>query len=593
MSTPARAAVCALAALALSAAGCGSSSPQAPDPATVIPSSAPVYISADVRPEGTAKTDAETDAQTLTHKSKPFAQLLQALSLRGSSTPVTAAEVTPWLGERAGVFLTHIVLPALHAPSTLAGMLEYALSGRLLASMTPAVPIAGGAGSGSTLYSQSEGAVVVDTTNAAKARAFLNAQSAGAGTRSATYKGVALAVTQNGRAGALVGSFLVIGSEKALEEVIDTADGAASVVHLSAYTSLRESAAPGALMDVYVKPEGLRAVVAGSGPGAGAASSDSARQLAGALRALAPSGDLYVSVTPQARQVRLDIDSTSGTSAQPPTANGNEQIAAAEQLMQALPEGSWLSASTQDLGTTAAKALTLLSSLRTTPAAAGAAGGGLGHLLGNGTLGSVAPTVLPALERILDALKTNSARLKDQALGELGPSALFVSGTSLPEFDAGFVITPKSPATARMEVADLPSLLAGSGVAVAPTMLPGTEAADSVTVTGLPIPVQVAAAQGKLVVALGLSAIEDTLTPSATLGSSSAYQTAVTALGEGMRPSLLVDFPPLVSLIATIGLGENHTIAKITPYLKSVSTLTVGTKSLGTVTRTRVLLGLP
>lgn len=583
-----------LVAVALGLAGCGSAAPKAPDPATIVPATAPLYIEADVRPQGALQSNADADGQTLSHESKPFAQLLQALSLQGPTGPVDFGEVKPWLGEDAGVFLTRIALPTLHAPSTLAGILEFALSGRLLDTLTPELPVIGGPGATSKdagLYDSSQGAVVLDTTSVASARAFLATQAVRSHAQTSSFDGVTVDVAPSGRAGALVGAFLVIGSAKAVEEAIATARGGAAMVHLATYAELSSTAAPGALSTAYVSAQRLPRALESAGSAARATAGSSAAQLASALRKLAPAGEMYLSLTPELHSVRLDVDTTDGGAAKPPTASGSEQQAVAAQLMQALPEGAWLAGSTADLGPALSQALSLLPTLG--GAAPGTGGDqGLAGLLGKGTLGSVAPTVLPSVERALSFLQAKNAKLKGQVLGALGPAALFVSGTSLPEFDAGLVIAPKNPATALVDVTEAPSLMAGSGIPVTRTPVPGTEAAVSLAFTGLPVPAQLAAEQGKLVLALGLSAVQDALTPSGTLGSSAAYKAATATLGEGMQPHLMVAFGPLVSLSQTIGLTENASIAKLLPYLKSLSTLSVGSRSLGAVTRTRILLGL-
>ncbi len=73
-------------ALLLGLAGCGSSSAPPPDPATVVPASAPLYIGAVVQPSGALKSDTEADARQLTHSGEPFSGLLKLLS------PIDSAE---------------------------------------------------------------------------------------------------------------------------------------------------------------------------------------------------------------------------------------------------------------------------------------------------------------------------------------------------------------------------------------------------------------------------------------------------------------------------------------------------------------------
>jgi hypothetical protein len=83
------------------------------------------------------------------------------------------------------------------------------------------------------------------------------------------------------------------------------------------------------------------------------------------------------------------------------------------------------------------------------------------------------------------------------------------------------------------------------------------------------------------------------LSPSSTISSSATYSAASTALGEGIRPSATVDFPTFLGLLEGVGLSEEPTISKLVPYLRTLTTLAGGGKSLGAgVERLRLVLGL-
>jgi hypothetical protein len=77
------------------------------------------------------------------------------------------------------------------------------------------------------------------------------------------------------------------------------------------------------------------------------------------------------------------------------------------------------------------------------------------------------------------------------------------------------------------------------------------------------------------------------------LSSAASANTAATTLSEGIRPSVIVEFPTLLSLLEGVGLGEDPSISKVLPTLRSLTTLTGGGKSLGGgIERFRLLLGL-
>jgi hypothetical protein len=549
--------------LALGMVGCGGSTKKpAPDPASLVPTTAPLYASAIVRPQGSLKSDAVADARTLTHQSEPFAALLGGIQVGGSSPNghPTPAEIESWLGERAGVFITHLSVPAIKGPGEVPGLLEQALSGALFASSS-----AGGA--------HAQGALVLDVADFSKASTFMRTTTA---IRTATFDGIRYAVAPNGEFYGLVGGFAVIGTESGVKEVIAVAHGGPALDANSRYTSLRDSAdKEGVLANLYALPTTL---VKATHVAPGTTS-----QLFSLLHALAPAGALYLSLAPESHQVRLDLDASSGTQPQAPSASESEQAANAQEAFQALPEGSWFALRFTDFGSFAEHLLALT-----------AGGNALHGLLGSlgGSFGSLFSSLGPSLERLLTALAANRPAVDKELLSWMGPAGVFVSGSSLAEFNAAAVIDAKEPALAREAVAKLPSLLAGSGASVKPTTVPEAEAAVTVNLKGLPIPLQVGAGKGKFIIGLGLAPIEAALMPSGTLGSSAAYQQAEKALGEGMQPALLLNVPTLVSFANLLGLGTTGTLAQVLPYLKSLSSVTAGTKQLGNVSRTRFLLGL-
>jgi hypothetical protein len=551
--------------LALGVAGCGSSAKPPPDPAAIVPASAPLYASAIVRPQGSLKSNTVADARALTHQPDPFAGLLEALNVSTASGSFHRSEVESWLGERAGVFLTRVGVPALSSPAAVLALLKGALNGQLL----PGSAASPGGGA------SNEGAVVLDVRDLGSARAYLSR--VGASARNATYAGVGYWVNSAGRAYGLVGQYVVIGSEAALREAIAAAQGAPSLLHNTTYTSLRSSAAAesaiaGAYADVAPL---LRAVRVAHGS-----------EVLSLLHALLPSGALLLTLAPQSHEVRLDIDASSGGAPKSPSASESEQAAIAQQAFQALPEDSSLAIRVVDFGALAEHALALVS----TPSGASLEKGLLGAL--HGSAGPLLAPLVPSLERVLAALVARRSAVDRELLSWMGPAAIFVSGSSLAELNAGVVITPKSPALARAAVSKLPSLLAGTGAAVKTVSIPETEASAEVTLAGLPVPLQVAFGKGKFVIGLGLSPVSQALAPTGTLGNSAAYQTAVKALGEGIQPAVMANVPALLSVAKVVGLGTTGALSEAIPYLQSLTTLTAGTKQLGSVSRLRVLAGV-
>jgi hypothetical protein len=179
-----------------------------------------------------------------------------------------------------------------------------------------------------------------------------------------------------------------------------------------------------------------------------------------------------------------------------------------------------------------------------------------------------------------------------------GTAGLFAGGNGLLELKGASVINSKSPTLSRVAVAQLGTALRRSGASVQATSIPGTDAAISAKVAGLPVVLDIAngrAANGqtKFVVGLGEASVTAALSPSSALSSAASTATAASTLGEGIQPSVTVDFPTLLTLLEGVGLNEDPTISALLPYLRSLTTLSGGGKPLGNgIERFRFVLGL-
>ncbi|MDE3069476.1 MAG: hypothetical protein KGJ43_01980, partial [Acidobacteriota bacterium] len=207
------------------------------------------------------------------------------------------------------------------------------------------------------------------------------------------------------------------------------------------------------------------------------------------------------------------------------------------------------------------------------------------------SLGSLAALLTP-VQRALGAIAAQEAALRGILAGWIGPAAIFVSGSSLLELNAAVVIASKDNTRSLAAVDGLAAVMRRAGIAVKQASLPGAEAAVSATIKGIPLPLQIAAGAGKFVVGLGVAPVQAALTPSATLGASAAYRAASGALGEGLQPRLIVNVPQLSSFLSLLGITSNPAFSQLAPYLRALTTITLGNGRLGTAKRTAIVLGL-
>jgi hypothetical protein len=551
-------------ALAATLAGCGSSgSPgTSADPATVVPASAVLYAGATVRPTGSLKTGALAAGKALTHQADPYLRLLGALQTPGSSPLNFAHDIAPWLGPHAGVFLT-----SLDAAGALPTQLEQGLLG---------ASISGGFAFGSR---GAQGAIVLDTTDAAKARSFLKGLAAKAGAHRTSFQGVTYDLGSGGVAFGIVDRFAVIGSETGMHAAIEAAHSTGgALAHSSDYTKLLAAAPPDALAHIYSNPTSTAP-----------ASTSSEGGLSSLLRVLGGARQANVSLVASAGSLALDADTLTASAGEAGGLMDPDPEAA--QALGELPGESWLAVGLGHVGTTLsqdAQDIQGLASLGST----------LGGGAQEGTAGITITGLLQGLITPLRVLGSNSALARRDFASWMGSAGVFASGASLLELKAAVSIASKSPARSRAAVAELAGALRKVGASTSPVSIPGTEAAVGVRITGLPIILDIAdgrASDGQTKFVLGVAegSVEAALNPPTTLAATVTHTAATASLGEGIQPSLIVGFPTFIGLLEGIGLIEAPSIAKLVPYLRSVTTLAGGGRELGGgVDRLRLVVGL-
>jgi len=545
--------------------GCGSSNnPGASaDPAGVVPATAPIYAGADVRPEGAEKSGALAAGSSLTHERDPYLRLLAALQTPGSPPLDFSRDVAPWLGRRAGVFLS-----SLSSAGALLPLLEQGLLGS---------SAAGGSFPFGT--SGAQGAIVLDTTDSGKAHSFLTAQAAHAGAQASSYRGVSYEVTSGGVALGLVHSFAVIGSESGMHSVIDTELGGPALAAASGYAKLLAAAPPEALAHLYMNPAGATAEAAGP------------QGASGLLGLLGGAREANVSLLAKTGSLKLYADALTAAGTTTP---GGLLSAGAEgaRALGELPGNSWLALGLGHVGSTLGEDVLGLRELATlltgaSGASAGASAGGLS------VTGLIEGLLTP-----LAALGANSAEAHQAFASWMGSGGVYASGSGLLELKAAVVIESKNPTLSRAAVAKLAALLRRGGNSTQTVSIPGTDAAFSAHVKGLPVLLYVAdgrdaAGQQKFVLGLGEASVTEALSPSTTLASSAARSAAAATLGEGLSPSIIFEVPTLLSLLEGVGLTEDPSISKAVPYLRAITGVTGGGHALSAeVERFQLALGL-
>jgi hypothetical protein len=537
-----------LPAIALAAlAGCGSSSPtESADPATVAPASSLLYAGIAIKPSGGTGGPAYVAAKKLTHLAEPYGSLAQALLGGGGAKLQFKRDIAPWVGERAGVFVSSLAAGGLPQGISPQSLLQGGLSSAL-------------SSLGATTFGSSgaQGAIVLDTSDVGGARSFLAKRAREQGAHSASYRGVSYEVSGDGEAEGIVHDFAVIGSESGLKGAIDTSLGAPPITTASGYAKPPSDA----IANAYVKPEALLKGVQG-----GATTNQTVASLS---QVFAGAQSVSASITPTANSISLQGEIHSAAGSTP--LFGQEGARALGEL----PGGSWLAAGVGDAGANLPRALALLRGLAS-----------IGTATVFASLGGT------SIEKLFSVLSSPSANLQRDFGRWAGPAGMFISGSGLFNLEGGLVISSNDPAASRAAVGKLAKLMLRAGATVAPASILGTDAAVSVKLNGFPATIFIADGEGKFVLGLGEQSVQGALRPSSTLSTSPSYSTAAATLGGGIEPSLIVEFPTLLGFLEGVGLTQSPSLSSLVPYLKSLGTLTAGAASQGGVARFRVVLGL-
>ena len=537
-------------ALALGLPGCGSSHSDGTeaDPATAVPASAPVYLGVTVRPSGSLRTGTLEAARAFGSGEASFAKLAELLRTPGSPAIVYKRDLAPWLGPHAGLFL-----------QSAASVEAFAL---------PLLEALGHGGAVALPAGKLDGAIVMDTTDAAAARSFRARQAKHAGAHARSYRGVSYEVGGNVAFG-LVGRFAVIGSEPGMRAVIGATQGEAKLASSGAYSKLASAAPGGALGHLYVD--------AGNGP---AASSPGG----GLLGVLGSGRPLDLSLVATGRALSVDVDSLARSGSSPGLLSADPEGAAA---LGELPGNSWLAIG---LGHAGANLPADVAGLEAVGRLLGGSGEGAATTL---SLGSV----LSGLIKPLSILAAPGAAAQRDYRSWMGSAGVFAAGSSILELQGAVAISSKDPARSRAAVGKLGAALRHAGVQVTHASIAGSEAAIGARLPGLPLELDVAAGPGasgsKFVLGLGPTSVQSALSPSETLAGAPSRNAAAATLGEGIAPSLSGDFPTLLTLLESVGLTEDPSLKSVLPYLRATTTLAGGGRSLGgELERVKLVLGL-
>ena len=395
---------------------------------------------------------------------------------------------------------------------------------------------------------------VIDSKDDGKADAMLAKQKGDIVKRS--YKGVDYRYDAKEKvATAIVDHHVVVGTEGGLKSVVD-AKGGDTLDQSNGLSAVRSKVAQDRIGLFYVDVQGILRTVAQT------ASSDP--QVGAMLQSFSTAAPKTIGAGLQAQPDALRVDAVSiGTpKAAAAGASGADMLAT-------LPANAWLGLGVANLGQTLDRVL------QTVSGAGGITGVGVNALLGQ-------------------FKKQTGLDLQQDVLGWMGDAGVFVGGTSRADLGGALVIKTSDPAKTKrtMTVLERFARQQGSGTKITSLHRSGIDDGFTAHSASGP-PIQVALAGDRFVVAVGgKDVLAQAVSPAQQLGSAPAFTAAAGKLGNGLRPSLYLDFTQVTKLIESFA-GANPDFQKAKPYLDTFGAIVAGAKSEGSgVTRSRFVVTL-
>jgi Protein of unknown function (DUF3352) len=474
-------------------------------PAAAVPADTPIYLDATVKPTGAAESNAKAALSKILDTPDPGAKIVSLIEdeSKGEGNPINyQQDVAPWLGEKAGIFFT-------------------------------------------SLSEESNGVVVVETTNPAASLAFAQKVSGDTATDPApqTYNGATYQADKSdpGQVFGTVGNFLVEGDLKGFQAAVDANKGD-SLGDDSDFKDSIGDLPDDRLGTLYTVP---KTFIDALGSQFDAQSQAALEQSAGDNLNEPVAGALTASAD------TLELEAT----------GGSEGVDTPESsLIADVPAQSWLALGIGDLGDTVKRSIDQLKDQ------------------------------IPNFDSVQQQIEQTTGSSLDQLTGALGDSVVYVEGTSQSTLTGALIVQSKDPDLTGRLLHQLQGLLQLGG-AIKPLKLSGGGTGFQMSDPSIPKPVEIAQQGDKIVIGYGAGSAEAGLTPAQTLSDSPTFTSAhdqISSLGT----DLFVELQSIFALAESSGAKSDPDYQQAKPYLDALSYVVTGSGSSGDKAEFKAVLGL-
>ncbi len=402
-----------------------------------------------------------------------------------------------------------------------------------------------------------EAVLVLDQTNDAKARAALSTrvlfQTNGKpdATTPGSYRGVSYIDDQTSHAVAgVVGQFVVIANNSAaFDATVDVEKGASSLASAGSYQQSLGQALTGSAGTAYADLGRLVALIPASGVLSSALS---------VVKSLVGNETLYGSARFDANGALLDLGSLDA-----PKSSSSSPSATETNPLGSLPADSWVAIGAANVGPSLLKGLASLEKL---------AGGGTVNL-----------------SQSLAEIQLATGINVQADLGSITTAGFFVDGPSTASPQAALELglaDPSRASTILGQIYKLATLITSTthGVSVG-SLSVGSSSSFTLSISGFPYKLVIAAASGKIIVALGQSSLSAALANAPTLAGSAGFKSSAALLGSGIQPVAYVDLARFATLVQSV---SPSTPSAVDGYLKRLGSVAIGAGKIGGSEHVRV-----
>jgi hypothetical protein len=406
-----------------------------------------------------------------------------------------------------------------------------------------------------TLSSSPDGAAILATTDPGAAQAALEREAqatikdsgVGPTIQEQSYQGVDYKV-YNDTAYGIVGDFAVVGTEDGFKAAVDASTGS-SLAESAKYTSSLSNVPDDRLATVWADPQAIVQALVDSG---------SIPDAAGVTKSLGeiPQEPVIASVGATSDHLAFNFSAPA--------------IAAAvdgSPLITGFPDDAWLAFGAHGVGQGLEQGLSQLQRFSASVPA--------------GPFGQGTPLNLFKTQTGLDL--ANISKWLDDVSG-------YVSGTGILSVGGALVLSSRDDAAVQTTLDEIHSVVTHD-VDLSVSPLQG-ENGFAVSPAGIPIEIDVALREGKLIGGLGSGSIDRALSPSSTLADSDSFNTAAGALGDGLVPSFYLDFDPILGFLSIPGMPQTPDIEQVRPYLEHLDYLIAGAGTADGRTNASLVLGV-